>query len=156
MRGVFSTCVHMNFIWIWVWDHFGLYFTLVKLTEMKFSNRCEIPCEHIFTWSEFCTLNEMKLWRNLMGQFKITSVHTPKMKCSCEQRKNFQNFPATEKRSEFQTDLKFSCEHTLIVHSPWLYTNYFYFNDSIDIFCSCIMLEKVNSYLTLTLLSELY
>ena len=57
--------------------------------------------------------------------------------------KSFQNFPAIEKESEFETGLKFSCEHTVIVHSLWLHTNYFYFNDSIDIFCSSIMLEKV-------------
>ena len=88
-----------------VWVHFGawcvlylrsneLYFTLgsislVKLKEVKFSNRCEIACEHIFTWSEFSTLNKMKLWRNLTGQFKLTSVHIPKMKCSFEQTKIF-------------------------------------------------------------------
>ena len=71
----------------------------------------------------------MKLRGNLIGQFKLT---------------------------EFQTGLTFSCERTLIVHSLWLHTNYFYFSDSIDIFCSSIMLEKVKSYLSITLMSELY
>ena len=61
-----------------------------------------------------------------------------------------------EKRSEFQICLKFSCERTLIVHLVWLHTNYFYFNDGIDIFCSSIMLKKVKSYLSITLVSELY
>ena len=89
VRGVFSIFFHINFISLWVWVHFGQYFTSVKLTKVKFSNQCEIACEHIFTWSEFSTLNEMKLWRNLIGRFKLTSVHTPKMKCSCEQTKIF-------------------------------------------------------------------
>ena len=71
-------------------------------------------------------------------------------------RKIFQNFPAIEKRSEFQTGLKLSCESALIVHSLWFHKNYFYFNDSIDIICSSIMLEKVKSYLSITLVSELY
>ena len=89
VRGVFSIFFHINFISLWVWVHFGQYFTSVKLTELKFSNQCEISCEHIFTWSEFSTLNEMSLWRNLLGQFKLTSAHAPKMKCSCGQIKIF-------------------------------------------------------------------
>ena len=94
-----------------VWVHFGawcvlyhcsheLYFTLglsllwvlfhfSQINRSEISNQCEIACEHIFPWSEFSTLNEMKLWRNLIGQFKLTSVHTPKMKCPCEQTKTF-------------------------------------------------------------------
>ena len=70
--------------------------------------------------------------------------------------KKFENFPAIEKETEFQTSLKFSCECTLIVHSLWLHTNYFYFNDTIDIYCSSIMLEKFKSYMSITLVSELY
>ena len=87
VRGVFSICVLVNFISLWVWIHFGKYFTSVKLTELKFSNRCEIACEQVFTWSEFSTLNEMKLWRNLIAQFKSNSVHNPKTKCSMDRQK---------------------------------------------------------------------
>ena len=57
--------------------------------------------------------------------------------------KKFENFPAIEKESEFQTGLTFSCD-------------YFYFNDTIDIYCSSIMLEKFKSYMSITLVSELY
>ena len=143
----------------WTLLHFGFEFTLVfhfsQIDRSEISNRCEIACEHIFTWSEFSTLNEMKLWRNLIAQFKLNSVHNPKWNVLWTD-KNFQTFPAIEKRSEFQTGLKFSCERTLIVHSLWLHTNYFYFNNSIDIFCSSIILGKVKSYLSITSVIELY
>ena len=43
----------------------------------------------------------MKLWRNLIDQFKLTSGHNPQDEMFMWTDKNFQNFPAIEKRFEF-------------------------------------------------------